>query len=450
MPKAKKKTPVRVRRSKKKSSLGLYLLAGVAAVFALWFLIREPLPPETNNKSYANEEPTVAAKHKDKKQTKKKHANKKIASKKQNHKKHADKKPESSATASHKPAKQAKKSKAEPVVQPVVVDLEVYIKGAIDKLGINKTFYRRRKKADTITYSVPIDRSSMDLIYANMIFKGELERGGGKLIKGIEGTAKQSLIFSSSHDRNKYIIDIYYDKKLYAEKKNPRTIAIVVDDFGAIGGDLLDGFLAVDKNVCFAIFPDEKNSVLTMERATAMRRETIIHVPMEPIGYPKINPGKNAIFMQYDEGTIDKLLNHFIKQLPDCKGINNHMGSLATTDEDLMRSVMTTLKKHNMFFLDSRTSNVSVAYSIAQKAHLKAYRNDIFLDSPNISTANLNAKLAQIIDLSATRNNVIAITHCHSKEKLQYLKTFISRLKAAGFTVVPLSQIGHYNVPELL
>lgn len=126
------------------------------------------------------------------------------------------------------------------------------------------------------------------------------------------------------------------------------------------------------------------------------------------------------------------------------------MGSLATTDEDVMRAVMTTLKKHDKYFLDSRTSNVSVAYSVAQKAHIQSYRNDLFLDSPNISQSTMDSKLSQIIELSATRSNIIVITHCHNMDKYLYLKRFISKLKAAGFTLVPLSKTGQYNVPGLL
>jgi hypothetical protein len=187
-----------------------------------------------------------------------------------------------------------------------------------------------------------------------------------------------------------------------------------------------------------------------MQKAKAQGRETIIHVPMEPIGYPSVNPGKNAILVQYNEAEINKLLTRFIKQLPDCVGINNHMGSLATTDEAIMRIVMSTLKEHDKLFLDSRTSNVSVAYSVAQKAHIRSFRNDTFLDSPNISQSTMDAKLSQIIDMASTRSNLIAITHCHTPEKLQYLKRIISRLKAAGFTLVPLTKVGQYNVPGLL
>jgi len=87
---------------------------------------------------------------------------------------------------------------------------------------------------------------------------------------------------------------------------------------------------------------------------------------------------------------------------------------------------------------------------LLKKNHLKSYRNDLFLDSPNISQSTMDAKLNQIIELSNRNQNVIAITHCHNYDKLDYLKRFINRLKAAGFTLIPLTDIDKYNVPEIL
>jgi len=427
MPKQRSKKPRKIKRRIKKNNLGIFLMIGVLGLAALWFLARDPLPA---SKSVSQSEESPQPDKPEKKVSRKK---KKIGD--------SDKQAVSVANQTQQKPPEAKDTKE---------DLESYILATLDKLGIPRSYCQRHKKSNLISFSVPIDRSVMDLTYANMIFKGELERLGGVFVKGTDNSGKQSLLFRSRLKPLDYQVNLYYDNKLYEKKNNPRTIAIVVDDFGSIGGELLDGFFELDRSVCFAIFPDEPNSVLTMQRAKAQGRTSIIHVPMEPIGYPSVNPGKNAILVQYGEAQIEKLISRFVHELPDCEGINNHMGSLATTDEDVMRAVMNALKKHNKFFLDSRTSNVSVGYSTAQKAHLRSFRNDLFLDSPNISQSTMDAKLTQIIELSATRNNIIAITHCHNKDKLDYLKRFISRLKASGFTLVPVTEIGKYNVPELL
>ncbi len=426
MPKVRKKKLRRVKRRRKDGNLGIFILVGVICSFFIWFITSEPVTKSSGNANIATEQ------KKDKTQKQKAKKTKKAITK-----------------GGAKSSVQNTKSAAE-VSEISRHTPETAITATINKLGIPKSYFRQRNVENITVFNVPIDKSEMDLVYANMIFKGELERNGAKFIKGMDTKEKQTLLFSFPDSAKQYQINIYYDSKLYLNKQKKRTISIVVDDFGTIGGELLSGFLALDKEVCFAIFPDEQYSVQTMNLAKEQGRITIIHIPMEPIGYPEVNPGKNPILVQYDTHQIDKILSRAIEQLPCCEGVNNHMGSLATTDEDVMNAVMATLKKHNKFYLDSRTSNVSVAYSVAQKNHLRSYRNDLFLDSPNISQSTMDAKLNQIIELSNRNQNVIAITHCHNSDKLDYLKRIISRLKAAGFTLIPLTDIDKYNVPTIL
>ncbi len=426
MPKVRKKKLRRVKRRRKDGNLGIFILVGVICSFFIWFITSEPVTKSSGNANITTEQ------KKDKTQKQKAKKTKKAITK-----------------GGAKSSVQNTKSAAE-VSEISRHTPETAITATINKLGIPKSYFRQRNVENITVFNVPIDKSEMDLVYANMIFKGELERNGAKFIKGMDTKEKQTLLFSFPDSAKQYQINIYYDSKLYLNKQKKRTISIVVDDFGTIGGELLSGFLALDKEVCFAIFPDEQYSVQTMNLAKEQGRITIIHIPMEPIGYPEVNPGKNPILVQYDTHQIDKILSRAIEQLPYCEGVNNHMGSLATTDEDVMNAVMATLKKHNKFYLDSRTSNVSVAYSVAQKNHLRSYRNDLFLDSPNISQSTMDAKLNQIIELSNRNQNVIAITHCHNSDKLDYLKRIISRLKAAGFTLIPLTDIDKYNVPTIL
>lgn len=354
-------------------------------------------------------------------------------------------KPERKKTRDTKPS-QVK----EAIHQQESLGLEDAINSALEELGVDKSIRKRSKNGNTITISAPIDKSTYDLYYANMILKGRVERIGGKLKEATESGSKQTLSFIKSGEEKQIDVVLFFDSKAYKDKRTPKTLAIVVDDFGSIGGELLNGFLTLPKEVTFAIFPDMKNSIPTMERAHAQGRETIIHVPMEPLDYPRVDPGKNAILVQMKESDITRLLNKFLGQMHLCIGINNHMGSLATTDVGIMQIVMNVLRNQNKLFLDSRTSNVSVAYQTAQKNHIPAFRNDIFLDSPDVSRKTFDAKLQQIIKLAETKPNVIAITHCHTKEKLDHLIEFIAAARQAGFTLVPLTRSGKYDVAPIL
>ncbi len=424
MPKVKKKSPKRKKGKKKnkRTPLGILLFVGLVAFGLVFWLSSQPEMDESSEVTAQTAESSQTPKPR-------------IKAKRQ-------------APADIKP--QEEESLPVKIVKDADSELDLAIGAAIGKLGIPDNAFRRRKRGDQINYSVAIDRSVMDLTFANMIFKGEVEQRNGKLESGSERSGRQYLVFSMSDSPITYNLELYYDSKIYSSRVQKKLISIVVDDFGDISGDLLKGFLEVDTEVCFAIFPDAPHSQDTMRRAAAQGRETLIHIPMEPLNYPAVNPGRNAIFVTMSETEIERRMSKFISDMNLCSGANNHMGSLATTDESIMQPVMNSLKKSGLYFLDSRTSNISVAYNVAQKTHIPAFRNDVFLDSPNLSNDTFEKKMAQINDLSSRNAHVIAITHCFTKDHLDYLKRFVQRLKASGYTIVPVSRLGQQSVPEIL
>ena len=422
---------------KKKQDQGLlpYILMGLVAVVAIW-LILQPVKTEPAPKGKDTDE--VAQKASPTKKAKSKRST--VAKTKAKRKAEAKAK---AKTQTKPKVKAVQKSSSTPDLEPSIIAI-------LKELGVSESIYKRQKRGDTITYQVPLDQNVYDLYYANMVIKGRMEKAGAKMVNAVERGKRQSLSFSLPNAKTIWKLEIYLDSKAYKDKVPSKTLAIVVDDFGEIGGKLLDDFFALPQAVTFAIMPGFANSVTTMERAHAQGRESIAHIPMEPIGYPQVNPGKGAILVQMSQQEIRKTLTKHLDQLNLCIGINNHMGSFATTDKDVMRHVMLVLKERNKLFLDSRTSNVSVAYSEAQKAQIPAFRNHIFLDAPNISDANMDAKIKQLQSMSQSNPNLIAITHCHSREKLVYLQKFIERITKAGFTIVPLSKSGRYHVPKII
>ena len=86
-------------------------------------------------------------------------------------------------------------------------------------------------------------------------------------------------------------------------------------------------------------------------------------------------------------------MKKMIRQFPDCIGANNHMGSLVTTDESVMRIVLEVLKKHNLFFVDSRTSNSTIAYDTAKKMMIPTFKSNLFLDTPDVTLKTMKSKL---------------------------------------------------------
>ncbi len=170
------------------------------------------------------------------------------------------------------------------------------------------------------------------------------------------------------------------------------------------------------------------------------RREVILHLPMEPQGYPGINPGVEPLLIGMDQATISQLLDDKLKNLPGIRGLNNHMGSAATSDPATMRALMEVLRKKGLFFLDSLTSANSVANGMAREAGVPTLRNRIFLDYDSENEETITANLNLLIRSARNKGFALGIGHPHVAT-LNVLAREIPKLQADGICFVTVSEM---------
>ena len=133
---------------------------------------------------------------------------------------------------------------------------------------------------------------------------------------------------------------------------------------------------------------------------------------MQPKGYPKVNPGADALLIGMNAKTIHQRVLDAVKKIPDAIGLNNHMGSRFTENLAGMQEVMIPLHQKKMFFLDSRTTAKSTARTAAKKAKVTLYERNIFLDNVKDISA-IKFQLAKAAEIARKRGQSIAIGHPH-------------------------------------
>ena len=72
--------------------------------------------------------------------------------------------------------------------------------------------------------------------------------------------------------------------------------------------------------------------------ARARGHEVYLHLPMEPIGSP--DPGPNAILVGLEPDELRRRLGWAFDRVPLATGVNNHMGSRATSEPETMLKVL--------------------------------------------------------------------------------------------------------------
>jgi polysaccharide deacetylase 2 family uncharacterized protein YibQ len=194
--------------------------------------------------------------------------------------------------------------------------------------------------------------------------------------------------------------------------RKPR-ISIIVDDVG-INKEYVDQLVNLSPNITFAILPNRPNSVYAAMKARERGIDIILHQPMEPktsSGYNADDAGEGVLLVGQSKDKILNQLNSNLASVPNVIGVNNHMGSKFTENEELMRLVILNLKDKGLFFVDSLTTPQSVGYSIAKEEGVKAARRDVFLDNKKKGKSYVKSQLKKLI--SKAEKNGYAIGICH-------------------------------------
>jgi polysaccharide deacetylase 2 family uncharacterized protein YibQ len=221
------------------------------------------------------------------------------------------------------------------------------------------------------------------------------------------------------------------------ESAVPR-LAVVIDDMGR---DLERARAFLDLNIAItpAILPhlseSRKVALLAQERG----REYLVHVPMQPEGYPDVDPGPGALLENMDETEIRKTIAEDLQAVPGAAGINNHMGSRLTALEVPMRWLMAELKGRGLYFVDSVTTARSVAVPTAGEAGLGWARRDVFLDNVQEQRA-IGEQIAKAIQHAKQTGRAVAIGHPH-RETLRALEAWAPKIRESGVRIVSPSEL---------
>ena len=214
------------------------------------------------------------------------------------------------------------------------------------------------------------------------------------------------------------------------------NIVLIIDDVG-FDHQPLDAAMHIDPNLNFSILPNAQHAQQFAEELHRAGFEVLCHLPMEPVDYPHQSPGKNAVMTAMTDAQIAATTRQDIAAVPYAAGVNNHMGSRATSDPRVMRAVLTSLPK-GMFFIDSMTTSKSVAERVAREMRIPTAARQVFLDDIQQEDA-VRKQLAQLITDSEQRGTAIGIGHMYPVT-VRVLSEAAPELRAKGFRFVRASE----------
>jgi polysaccharide deacetylase 2 family uncharacterized protein YibQ len=205
--------------------------------------------------------------------------------------------------------------------------------------------------------------------------------------------------------------------------------ALVIDDLGYMVPELVTRLCSLPVPFSVAVLPYQEHTRESAEIAHRLGKEVMLHLPMEPLGYPGPgrDPGPNAILYNLPESEVRRRVRMALDDIPYRVGVNNHMGSRITPDRLRMGWVLQELKSRRCFFVDSRTERDSVAYDVAEKLGVPAVERRVFLDDDK-AFPEMEKQWDRALKLAEKDGSVLIIGHIYP-ETVEALEKLVPRAK---------------------
>ncbi len=334
----------------------------------------------------------------------------------------------------------------------LVDEVELTIYQSLNQLGVDPSQVTFRKVIHRTQHNRQWDFSELEvsiaqgqsLLQVEEVFTRNLKDLGGQVAWEIRrNTGPDWELLIRVERISTHRLALYLRPKQATEKVPPATtpkLAIVIDDLGH-DGRLAKRFLEIEGPLSFSVLPYGTFSKSIARRVHEAGRELLLHLPMEPKGYPEVSPGAGALLVAMTEVELLQTLRKNLDSLPYISGVNSHMGSRFSEHEQKMRLVIEELKHRGLFFLDSRTSKKTRAFMVAQQLKVPSAERNVFLDNIQNPRA-IRGQLKRLIQLARLRGSAIGIAHPH-EATLEVLRDDIPKLPGKGIELVPVSHLLH-------
>jgi polysaccharide deacetylase 2 family uncharacterized protein YibQ len=212
----------------------------------------------------------------------------------------------------------------------------------------------------------------------------------------------------------------------------------VIDDLGN-DREALERIASWPFAVAGSVLPGLPDSADAARRLAASGKEVLLHLPMEPDGYPRVRPGPGVVLRSDSDEEIERTVAEDLDSVPGAIGVNNHMGSAATADPRVMRAVVRVLSLRRLFLLDSRTTEATVARRIADEASLPAVSRRVFLDTIESPDA-IERAFRDLLRNARKDGPALAIGHPYPAT-LALLERELPRLERQNVALVTVSSL---------
>jgi len=197
-------------------------------------------------------------------------------------------------------------------------------------------------------------------------------------------------------------------KSLLTAPGRKAKLVIIIDDVSNVRQ--LRQIQSLGIPVTPSIFPPSALSMKSHRLARGLKHY-MIHLPMES-GSRQFNRQYKTLKISFSRAQMEARMREIRKLFPTARYINNHTGSVFTSNSRAMSMLYGIMRKEGFVFIDSRTIGTTKVKKIAH-AYGDAYvGRDVFIDNIQ-SVSAIHRALRKAVHIAKRKGYAIAIGHPH-------------------------------------
>ena len=157
-------------------------------------------------------------------------------------------------------------------------------------------------------------------------------------------------------------------------------IAIVIGGLGLNAELTRRAVMELPGVITLAYAPYAKGLQRRINAARHAGHEVMLQLPMEPWGYPAVNPGPKTLLVSASSGRNVSNLRWLMSRAAGYAGVVNYAGERFLTSGEALAPVLHEIRKRGLIFLDSGETSRSLLPSLAQVIGLPALSASLRLD----------------------------------------------------------------------
>ncbi len=265
-----------------------------------------------------------------------------------------------------------------------------------------------------------------EVALAHLPDPGLVERGASGVIPKISADGQKAM-------------DVYSRKPDTEGNFGVARVVIVIGGLGISQTSTQNAIEQLPPAVTLAFAPYGNSLNRWMQKARKGGHELLLQLPMEPIDYPKTNPGPHTLRTTADVQENLANLHWAMSRITNYVGVTNYLGNKMLQEPAGLSPIFSEISKRGLMFFEDGTVKNSMGPGVAVKEIVPYAKADILLDNVR-SRAAIADKLQQLVNQAKRTGLAIGMGNAFP-DTIDLVSQFARQAKANGIEITPLTAV---------